>query len=1337
MNPTMRHTALEDAREPRAGLNPRRLAVAAITLATAAWWSAAPAAAQSFFPNEPVNSVFSDDFNAGTGAWTAYGGGTWTTDTGAPACFDDAASDWSPHLLETTPLGSPSPESLFLISASSSMGAEWTNIRFDVDIHPASTSVMGFAFAVSADFNGDGSPDDGYFFILDSFPAEGSGDSATWRLIKRESDTNTVLGVGIVDLPTTDPLDRTLYSDRCYRLRLEWVCGNMRVRVRRYDSTGSPHLSGCSAACSDADPEACWCDIVQWTEPVALAQGSVGLFASSSDAMASADNRFDNVEVSSWTEDCYLVCDAWPTTWTEAERDHIAFKHLYNAAISEIEAYGKTDQAGTAAYDVDVDARTPTSSGTNSDNTSTPWCNGWNLLVDLPAYNATVDNLDTIRAYLEPMASAVEWRADGSGGLSWQDTYNQDPASASFNPIPVVARGSTPINASLLDAYDWIEANQAGPDGAWFNDPLKSCRTWYIILISDGEEACHGDACTGSPPTAELLRDADVTVYGIGFSSAVAQVPDTSPLKCVPAVTGGSFFPASNANELLSALNDTFTNMVETDRSFIPYKVSPPPAVSTGSGAAEDLLAVYPIFVPRNQRSIWSGTLYAFALNESQPTIPADGSCEIDLTQSLWDAEAVLAAQAAAGHREVFMGIETAGVWARHDLLDIATDATVRAVAEPLMRPPDQPSTVLPDAAIQEMVNFIRNIWSDDLSGAVPSDPRPSGATPPWPALGDSYHSQPLVVNPPNNASYAYDTFGGSTEVTDYRAFVKKHRQRRRMIFIGANDSQFHAFDGGYYDRDVAGQHDLGNGGELFAYTPQAVMDRFYGLTFTENHEATVDGRVVAGDVFIDSDGDGNNEWRTVTIGTLRSGGQSLFALDVTQPDQYASFADGVGEVPDWVSGSPPNNGLPTCTDGSTSGCDGDFPRVLWEFSDVDSSGVPNDDESSGYADLGYTWSRPAIVRVGTYNASGPPDSEFVAFFGGGWNGANQPDYVNAAATGVGGNWIYGVDIETGAVLYKEDIGVPVAAGVRALDSNNDGYHDRVYFADTNGGIWRIQLPDPTTTDAAPGTIFDATAATPAITLTKIFDLSGLPGRIYFFQEPITVPAVFNGGSYTYGLALGSGFRPKLDYEGVPLDATTPEQTDYIVFVLDVGDTTTRTEADLVNLSYADLVNLNTAPVDPPPDPPVPTEACASDNQPLDTVNGNYGWYLSLRPNEKTTFEAAVVAGFVNIATFEPGDDPATDPPYACPPETDDTDYEVEVCRTAGVGRAYKLWYECAIDESQGSGYYEVNDLITGQETSTTGGTTNVTFTTMDPGGDLNIDYPHVSGYAITNWRQR
>jgi hypothetical protein len=146
----------------------------------------------------------------------------------------------------------------------------------------------------------------------------------------------------------------------------------------------------------------------------------------------------------------------------------------------------------------------------------------------------------------------------------------------------------------------------------------------------------------------------------------------------------------------------------------------------------------------------------------------------------------------------------------------------------------------------------------------------------------------------------------------------------------------------------------------------------------------------------------------------------------------------------------------------------------LWEFDDYATSGAAQDialdaefnpvaymdEDSNGEPDLGYTWSTPLIGRIQIDDGTGAKVDKYVAIFGGGATSSGGADTTDFPETG---NWLYMVDIETGRAIYKRQVKGTVPSQIAAVDTNEDGILDRVYFGTTAGLMYRIDLgPDPT-----------------------------------------------------------------------------------------------------------------------------------------------------------------------------------------------------------------------------------------------------------------------------------
>lgn len=81
-----------------------------------------------------------------------------------------------------------------------------------------------------------------------------------------------------------------------------------------------------------------------------------------------------------------------------------------------------------------------------------------------------------------------------------------------------------------------------------------STKQRLIILVSDGKETCDGDPCAMARALEEA--NAELVIHTVGFGVDTAAM---SELKCVAAVTGGTYFDANDAGQLSTALRQAVT----------------------------------------------------------------------------------------------------------------------------------------------------------------------------------------------------------------------------------------------------------------------------------------------------------------------------------------------------------------------------------------------------------------------------------------------------------------------------------------------------------------------------------------------------------------------------------------------------------------------------------------------------------------------------------------------------------------------------------------------------------------------------------------------------------
>ncbi|MGA9851431.1 MAG: PilC/PilY family type IV pilus protein [Gammaproteobacteria bacterium] len=258
--------------------------------------------------------------------------------------------------------------------------------------------------------------------------------------------------------------------------------------------------------------------------------------------------------------------------------------------------------------------------------------------------------------------------------------------------------------------------------------------------------------------------------------------------------------------------------------------------------------------------------------------------------------------------------------------------------------------------------------------------------------LGDIVDSNPLYVGPPN----------GPYQDTSYINFELAQVSRAPMLYVGANDGMLHAID-------------PATGDEKFAYVPNGVFTNLINLTkptYNQNHQFFVDGSPTSGDVqFSDS------SWHTILAGGLNAGGNSIYALDVTNPSSFTTESALASDV-------------------------------LWEYSDPTGK-------------LGLTYSQPFIARTGI--ASAYSSTPFVVFFGSGYNNSD------------GNPYLYAVNAQTGALVTRINLCAavipnPCNAGLpNGLSSpvalNSTGAlslpDDTVYAGDLQGNLWKVTISDP------------------------------------------------------------------------------------------------------------------------------------------------------------------------------------------------------------------------------------------------------------------------------------
>ncbi|ABB31209.1 type IV pilus assembly protein PilY1 [Geobacter metallireducens GS-15] len=255
------------------------------------------------------------------------------------------------------------------------------------------------------------------------------------------------------------------------------------------------------------------------------------------------------------------------------------------------------------------------------------------------------------------------------------------------------------------------------------------------------------------------------------------------------------------------------------------------------------------------------------------------------------------------------------------------------------------------------------------------------------------------------------------------------------------------------------------NGSEEWGFVPPDALPRLKLFEEGSSHPYFVDGSVKLYQL--------RNSAGVITKAIIifgqRAGGDNYYALDVTNPAS---------------------------------------PQFLWRING----------SSTGFSEIGQTWSEPLIAKVKKNDSNGVPVTYDAVIFGAGFDSAQaNTKAVAAAAKGRGvfiANLLTGELISSFKYTTSNGMNYAIPSNVAAVDMDSNGIVDRIYVGDLGGNLWRIgKSPNST----------DPTDAQKDINLIdnwgirKLFasnpGADGSSGRKIFYQPEI---ALQSGHNYVY-----------------------------------------------------------------------------------------------------------------------------------------------------------------------------------------------------------------------------
>lgn len=678
---------------------------------------------------------------------------------------------------------------------------------------------------------------------------------------------------------------------------------------------------------------------------------------------------------------------------------------------------------------------------------------------------------------------------------------------------PLKIDHNTPIAFSLEQAHIKLKAIKSA-------EGSSSCREYYILLLTDGEENCAATINSSAARDAVLtqirsLRDSGIRTFVVGFGKALTEESAGSSNTSAYARAGGT---AVSRNGEFVCWDDRNCKGDTSARAMFAYDTDELERALTRSfdmvrrgvfSAAEPVIASVPqnrseIDRVRRNFMVYSafdtegdqrrGHLYGLRLFKEASAYsnqweftdmsnPSDvlRNCAPDQT-CVFDAGKMLADRVSAGTHPRKIITASPGTPDRSEasVLVPALGAVELKVGDAsVLKKVWQDFTAITEikAALAD-VELPANL---KISGGELRDPSDvtlretiawlHGKSRPWP-LGDIFHSSPAIVEPP---SYGYRDRG-------YPQFRMAKAKRPWMIYVGANDGMIHAFYGSpdlTYEQDGKAQGIKDpkprwqQGEEAWSYLPMSMIGRtmsevkagakrFFSQDLSCRYTDIIIDDKVDHQGRLDCGDDPNCGWATILLCGQGWGGSWYVAIDVTEPTNPKPLWEVT--IPGTKGAQYPNGigrtwSLPSLNLQMLDG------KPVWTalFGNGYNSDMGNCPRFSGNG----TCSGDGTIAKGTKASYRMLNLPFEGPF---------PEYGDGIAGDFGHAWLQ--DVATGRLLktfslYKSN-GQNLRsalADVASIDTDWDGFIDAAYVGGFDGSMVRIHLKGEETSNF--GVCFD------------------------------------------------------------------------------------------------------------------------------------------------------------------------------------------------------------------------------------------------------------------------
>ena len=666
-----------------------------------------------------------------------------------------------------------------------------------------------------------------------------------------------------------------------------------------------------------------------------------------------------------------------------------------------------------------------------------------------------------------------------------------DSASASDSPVGLLMDDARTHAATLIAA----------------DSSAGGCRNTIVVLVVGGGE--------GSISTQDLSNKAEtflsvggrrVPIYVVALFPPLSQVP---ALQAIATQSGGQYFEVTAADvsattvgspvpAVVRGINTAIQHALVASTTFNTY-----PTLDLPHGPYDEHQVTSPIVGTVNLRNATKLTSSGTETLPDSETYIFNGTAEIPQRSNVMVTSSFMLPgfegklRAFRVYKPVADTSKASGYRFTQDGSRLWVSSVPAAGSRNIYTVLPGSTTLVPFEAAQ--VNTL-----DDYLGV--SDPETLIEWVRSQPLGAILGSTPAFLDPPSL---------DPPPDADYPGFREDNKDRRSLIFVGANDGMLHAIDGR-------------SGVEVWAFIPFNLLPKLRALRYgqpIENFAHFVDSSPKISDVKV------ADEWRTYLFFGQGPGGTFYNTLDVT--------LDGINSVV--AEDSTDTSGLLTYFSSATRiDWKWSFPRntvfdtALTPYGELGSSATTTEQT------VGETWSDPAIGQL--QDEDGP----WVMVVG---SGVLKYSVQSTRRTGVtrAGTTFYMLDVATGTILgTPRDVGADTFAETMdnchtsgdcrkmknalqmdpvATGPSDSRFITKVYIGDLDGNVWKFALgmTGTTPTVSTPTELYDAGAENPLFSSMATVSVGGTNQYIFVGSGSDLLPSDSVNHAYSLLVILDNG----------------------------------------------------------------------------------------------------------------------------------------------------------------------------------------------------------------------